>query len=132
MEHGPFRILVLNDDAALARSVRALLAETGYEVRTAGDGAEGLAELRCWPADLVLLDLIMPRLDGWEFLARLPHLGLATPPVVLVWSIAGASELEYARGLGATACLPRASTGPQQLLDAIERLLRPLPMPAGR
>jgi len=117
------RILVVNDDVRLARSVTALLADAGYEVRVAFDGSEALAVVRTWAADLVLLDLIMPHLDGWGFLARLQAARRARRPKVLVWSAAGADELKRARTLGASECLARGSSSPHQLLDAIARLL---------
>jgi CheY-like chemotaxis protein len=126
-EQTPRRVLVINDDCRLANSVRQLLNSTGYEAVVAFDGQEGLDILREWPADLVLLDLIMPRLDGWAFLDQLASQPTPNRPTVLVWSVAPVDDLERARELGATACLPRGSTGPDQLLVAIERLLADVP-----
>jgi CheY-like chemotaxis protein len=116
-------VLVINDDCRLADSVRQLLSHSGYEAVVAFDGQEGLEILARWPADLVLLDLIMPRLDGWAFLGQLAARPQCNRPTVLVWSVAATEELDRARRLGATDCLPRTSTGPEQLLLAIERLL---------
>jgi CheY-like chemotaxis protein len=103
--------------------VQDLLATEGYEARTAADGEAALQELACWPADLVLLDLIMPVMDGWAFLRR----RAADPDLqrspVLVWSVAEHEELERARNLGATECLGRASTSPDTLLAAVARLV---------
>ncbi len=62
------RVLVVNDDASLAESVCRLLREEDYEARLALDGQAALETFAEWSADLVLLDLIMPRLDGWRFL----------------------------------------------------------------
>jgi CheY-like chemotaxis protein len=117
------RVLVVNDDAAMARSAAALLAEFGYETRVASDGAIGLDILSEWQADLVLLDLIMPVLDGFGFLEQLPSRALPHRPVVLVWSVAGPDALARAGALGATECLEREKTGPEELLETIERLL---------
>jgi len=115
------RVLVVNDDAALARSVRSLLVETGYDVEVAVDGADGLATLSRWRADVVLLDLLMPRLDGWGFLTAVGKNEHTHQPPVVVWSVASDEELERAPQLGAVECLPRSKTGPMQLLEAIER-----------
>jgi CheY-like chemotaxis protein len=117
------RVLVVNDDAPLAASVRDLLLESNYEPRVAMDGRQALNVLTQWPADLVILDLIMPGMDGWAFLGQLAHSPSISRPLVVVWSVAVAEELERARGLGATECLTRTSTGPQQLLDTVARLL---------
>jgi CheY-like chemotaxis protein len=104
-----------------------LLVDAGYEASFALDGRAALDTLRQWPADLVLLDLIMPRLDGFGFLSRLPldAPSTSTPPIIVVWSVAGTQELERARALGASECLPRASIGPDELLRTLERLLVP-------
>jgi CheY-like chemotaxis protein len=124
----PRRVLVVNDDCRLADSVRQLLSRSGYEAVVAFDGREGLDILQTWHADLVLLDLIMPRLDGWAFLHELASEPETDRPTVLVWSVAAADDLDRARRLGATDCLVRTSTGPDQLLRAIERLLEQAPV----
>jgi CheY-like chemotaxis protein len=119
----PPRVLVVNDDAPLARCVCRLLGEQGYDARLVLDGAAAVEAFEDWPADLIVLDLLMPRLDGWGFLEhRAGNPGLARAPV-LVWSVAGAHDLELARQLGATECLPRAACTPDRLLDSVARLL---------
>jgi PAS domain S-box-containing protein len=67
----PGRALVVEDDAALRELVSRTLEKAGWEVRTASNGQEGLAEVEMGRPDLVLLDLMMPVMDGFEFLARL-------------------------------------------------------------
>jgi len=119
----PRRVLVVNDDAKLANGVRQLLCSQGYEARVAHDGVEAMEAFAAWPADLILLDLLMPRLDGWGFLEqRANDPALARAPV-LVWSVAAADELDKARRLGATECLPRAAMTPDGLLASVARLL---------
>jgi CheY-like chemotaxis protein len=72
----------------LAHTVRLLLDDEGYDARVATDGATALQILAEWHADIVLLDLFMPRLDGWGFLKRRAEsLALQRTPV-LVWSVA--------------------------------------------
>ena len=100
-----------------------LLVDSGYEVRVAFDGAEGLDVLADWPADLVVLDLIMPRVDGCSFLTALTMSPGSARPLVLVWSVADTAELDRARSLGATDCLARSATAPRDLLSTIARLL---------
>lgn len=121
--HARRRVLVVNDDVRLADSVRMLLNDAGYEASVASDGRAGLAFVTEAGTDLVLLDLIMPGLDGWGFLRQLASRPAGARPLVLVWSVADPDELDRARQLGATACLPRASTDPDQLLDAVAHLL---------
>ena len=118
------RILVVNDDRRLAASVQRFLSDEGYDVALAYDGMEGLEVLARWPADLVVLDLIMPVLDGWGFLEQLSTRAETARPPVLVWSVVHDGGLATARLLGATECLQRESTGPDTLLEAIARILR--------
>jgi two-component system response regulator MprA len=65
------RILVVDDDPRIASSLRRALVYEGYEVDTAGDGTEGLSKAREQPPDLVILDVMMPGLDGIEVCRRL-------------------------------------------------------------
>ena len=116
-------MLVVNDDVSLAESVCRLLREENYEARLAVDGEAALQTFAVWPADLVLLDLIMPGLNGWQFLERRSRDASLTHVPVLVWSVADADELELARSLGANVCLARSAAGPDRLLDVIEHLL---------
>lgn len=101
----PRRVLVVEDDDGIAGVLVDLLADEGYDVRRAADGRAGLALLEAWPPDLVLLDLMMPVLDGQGFRRAQLGLGgrLAEIPVVL---LTGARE-GAARGeqLGAAASI---------------------------
>ena len=65
------RILVVDDEAQIARVLRRSLAARGYEVQTASDGEEALATFNTWPADLVITDLSMPNMTGLELCRRL-------------------------------------------------------------
>ena len=61
------RVLVVDDDLSIQGFLAEALADEGYGVRTAANGREALAILREWRPDLILLDLMMPEMDGWEF-----------------------------------------------------------------
>jgi CheY-like chemotaxis protein len=79
-------VLVIDDDADLRDSIAALLRMHGYTVMVAGHGRDGLARLRDQRPDVILLDLNMPVMDGWEFRAeqaRLADKQLAAVPVLL-------------------------------------------------
>jgi len=65
------RILAIDDHSANRAVVRGLLGRRGFEVLEAADGAEGLRLLYAEKPELVLLDVTMPELDGWETLARI-------------------------------------------------------------
>jgi len=65
------RILVVEDEPDLLRSLAQALRETGYAVDTAEDGEEGLYKAESWEYDAVVLDVMLPKLDGWTVLQRL-------------------------------------------------------------
>jgi CheY-like chemotaxis protein len=78
-------VLVVDDDPAIRAFVSELLADEGYEVRAATNGRHALAILESWHPDVILLDLMMPEMDGWAFLAsqRL-NLELVCIPVIVM------------------------------------------------
>jgi DNA-binding response OmpR family regulator len=76
-------ILVVDDEPAISTVVRERLERDGFSVRTAASGEEALARLEGDPADLVVLDLLLPGIDGFEVLRRLRGRGNNVPVVVL-------------------------------------------------
>ena len=89
------RILVVDDDDDIRGLVRALLERAGHEVTDAPDGRTGLRELFANSPDLVILDVAMPGLDGWETLERIRE--VSDVPVLML--TARDAELERVRGL---------------------------------
>jgi two-component system, chemotaxis family, chemotaxis protein CheY len=97
-------VLVVDDDPDLRAFMAAALEDSGYEVRNADDGGAALMLLREWRPDLILLDLMTPRLDGWAFRqAQLAQESLAAIPVVVMSAGYGApdeaAKLAIAAGL---------------------------------
>jgi CheY-like chemotaxis protein len=76
------RILVVDDDDAMRELETAILGDIGYEVREASGGAEAIALASAWSPDLMLLDLMMPGINGWDVLQHVST--LPRPPRVLV------------------------------------------------
>jgi two-component system response regulator MprA len=91
------RLLVLEDDPVLREVLLSLLEDEGYDVRQASDGATGIALLNDWHPDAILLDLMMPMMDGASFLEHKPVSEL--PPVILLSAVRDLSE--QAERLGA-------------------------------
>ncbi|MDQ3105326.1 MAG: response regulator transcription factor [Actinomycetota bacterium] len=77
------RILVVDDDRAVRDSLRRSLQFNGYEVETAADGAEALARVPSVRPDAIIMDVLMPRLDGLETTRALRHAGSQLPILVL-------------------------------------------------
>lgn len=96
---GSFRALVVDDEAALRKAVAAYLERDGFEVRTAGDGAEALALARAEPPDVVVLDVVMPGMDGIEVCRQLRTFSDA----YVIMLTARSEELDTLVGLAAGA-----------------------------
>jgi DNA-binding NtrC family response regulator len=77
------RVLLVDDDDELRSNLAALLANQGYEVVTASDGQEALDQIEQKFFDVIVTDLVMPRMDGFEFLSTLRERGKSTPAIVL-------------------------------------------------
>jgi len=94
------RVLVVDDEAVIRRLVRLTLEQDGHEVIEAADGAEALRAVGPGKPDVMVLDLTMPRIDGWEVLGRLkagPGVGTSDLPVILLTAAAAAADVDRIR-----------------------------------
>jgi DNA-binding response OmpR family regulator len=115
------RVLVIDDDADIRGLVAELLGRVGLEVEGASDGRVGLRSFHRSPPDLVVLDVSMPELDGWQTLERIRD--LSDVPVLML--TARGDELERVRGLKAGADdYVVKPFGRQELVARVEALLR--------
>jgi DNA-binding response OmpR family regulator len=83
------KILVIDDDLAIRVLLQAVLKRMKFEVDLAEDGAAGLERLQERPFDLVLLDLMMPRLNGYEFIEQISRRDGDDRPHIIVFTAAG-------------------------------------------
>jgi DNA-binding response OmpR family regulator len=123
------RILVIEDDLAILRGVRDNLAYDGYEVLTATDGEAGYRLMREETPDLVILDLMLPRMNGYELCRRVRDEGMTTPILMLT---ARSEEMDRVLGLdlGADDYVTKPFSVPELLarIRAILRRTRPAPV----
>ncbi len=77
------RVLIVEDNHSIAQGVRTALLSEGFDVRIAGDGLEGLDRVRMWQPDVVILDLMLPKLDGLQVLRTMRFEGFDTPVLIL-------------------------------------------------
>ena len=115
------RVLLVDDDPAILDATGQVLREWGYAVDEAGDGESALALARAAPPDLMLVDLMMPVMDGWTLIQRLREQQVAPGVPVVVFS-ADREARERARNLAAQAAL-RKPFELQELQDVVERLI---------
>lgn len=117
------RLLVVDDEADILGMLRLLLVQRGYEVTTAGSGLEALALATADPPDLMLLDVMMQDMDGWETL-KLLRLDPACRDVPVVILSARAETKDKIRGLqeGAVDYVTKPFS-PRDLLAKVEAVL---------
>jgi len=77
------RVLIVDDDVRQRTALAAMLSASEYEIRVAADGQEALEQLAAFDADVIVSDLVMPRMDGFELLRRLKERGDLTPAIAL-------------------------------------------------
>jgi CheY-like chemotaxis protein len=113
------RVLVVDDELDIREAVTEVLSYEGHEVFTASDGGEALRKCLALQPDLVLLDLMMPGMNGWEFReAQLRDPAIAGIPVVVLSALGRVSSID------ALAFLPKPF-GLDDLLDLVRRAARP-------
>jgi CheY-like chemotaxis protein len=118
------KILLVEDDPTLRKVYRMLLTAAQYQIATAANGLEALGKCKSDTFDLILLDLMMPVLDGVGFLSHFVDRNLALPAKIIVLSnLSSGQELARARTYGATKSLLKADLSPSQLLDVVRQEL---------
>jgi CheY-like chemotaxis protein len=104
--HAGFRILVVDDEEDVRQLVSRILEDAGFDVAVASDGREAIERLVAEPHDLIVLDIMMPGIDGWEVLGHVAR--MEAPPSVLVLTGRAYHEVvERAKHEGAAAVLSK-------------------------
>jgi DNA-binding response OmpR family regulator len=113
------KILIVEDEEMLRESYRLILSTEPYEIHAASDGGEALQLCTKKEFDLVLLDLMMPRVDGLAFLEKLQHLDLPKTKVIVMSNLSSGEDLNQALSLGAYKSVVKADLSPRQLLAMV-------------
>ncbi|HKW90589.1 MAG TPA: response regulator [Methylomirabilota bacterium] len=118
------RILLVEDDRFLRRACEASLRQRGFAITTAVDGVEALDKARDEPPDLILLDLLMPRMTGIEVLRALrAEEPTRRIPVLILSNSSREQDAEEIKALGVADYLVKANLSLQELGDRVLRLL---------
>jgi excisionase family DNA binding protein len=116
-------ILIVDDDDRLREFVRVNLEMEGYSVREAADAEQGLAALEEEPPDLILLDVMMPKMDGWEMLRRVQERhGVGSIPVIMFSGKVDEEAMRDAASRGAQGFIGKPFN-PQQLIESTKQLV---------
>lgn len=119
------KILLVEDDLYIREVYQEILTDGGFETDTAVDGEEGLLKIKNGGYNLILLDLMMPKLDGIEVLKNLKQsqTAKANGPIILLTNLAHESVIKEAEELGAKSYMSKSDLNPDQLLEKVKSFL---------
>src|SRR5215467_15824613 len=116
------RVLIVDDNQVLANVYRNALSSAGFAVEVAKDGEAGVAAARKTPPDVILLDLMMPRMNGVDMLKSIrADQALSGVPVIIFSNAYTPERMDQLWKAGATQILTKASSTPNVLLEAVRK-----------
>jgi DNA-binding response OmpR family regulator len=119
------KILVVEDDPVLGVMYKTKLEAEGYEITLAVNGADGLTMAQQNSFDIVLLDVILPQLDGFSVLAELKANEITkNVPVIMLTNLSTTEDKEKGLAMGAADYLVKAEYTPEQLSEAINKYIK--------
>jgi two-component system cell cycle sensor histidine kinase PleC len=126
----PGTIMIVEDHSGVRAQMQKVLERAGYATLCARNGSEALEQLGAAQVDLILLDIIMPELDGFALLRRIRKMpGREHTPVIVLSAASNTTSIALAAKLGVKAFLPKATFSGAELLEQIKQHL-PLSRPA--
>jgi len=118
------KVLVIEDDRFLIKAYEVKLKSEGYSVSVAHNGEEGLAKIESQKPDIVLLDLIMPRMDGFDVLKKIQqHKDWKKIPVLILTNLGQEDDRERGLKLGAEDYFVKADYSLAQITDFIKKYI---------
>ena len=119
------KILIIEDDKFLRELISRKLGDEEFEIDEAVDGEEGLKRIKEGKPDLILLDLILPNIDGFEVLSRMKEdPQLAAIPVIILSNLGQKEEVERGLKLGASDYLIKAHFTPGEIIEKIKNVIK--------
>ncbi|MBW4061067.1 response regulator transcription factor [Candidatus Saccharibacteria bacterium] len=124
MSEQPTKIAIVEDDLAIVEMYRAKFEHEGYAVQTAGDGQSGLELFDTFKPDIVLLDLMMPEVTGFDVLSHLRQTSTSHPFKVIVLTNMGDTETATrVYKMAADDFIVKAESTPKEVVERVQTLL---------
>ena len=118
------KILIVEDDTLLVKMYETKFLRENFEVITASDGEKALEIVKSEPVDLVILDFMMPKLSGMDFLREIRTIeGLKNMRVMVLSNMNNPIEMEKVEQLGVLEILVKADHTPSQIVDKVKKYL---------
>jgi len=119
------KILLIEDEEALVEVLSTKLDREGYEVKVGFDGEEGFGMIKDYQPDIILLDIVMPKMDGYDVLEKMREEGIKIP-VIIISNSGQPVEIEKTKQLGAVDHLIKTQFNPADVVTMIERYMESL------
>lgn len=118
-------VLVIDDDMTFVAMIKAALDPKRYAVTSAANGEEGLREVKSSRPDLILLDIMMPKMDGIEFLKQLnTTYGKGNIPILVTSNLSSMEKISEGVELGIKGYFVKSDESMQGIIDMIDRTLQ--------
>jgi len=118
------KVLIIEDDQLIQRMYEKIFTFENFEVEMAGDGEEGLDKARTVSPTIILLDVMMPKMNGIQVLEKLKQDPATKPiPVVMLSNLAGENDVETALSKGAVKYIIKSEYDPKQIADMVKEII---------
>ena len=125
------KILIVEDEKDIRDLYTEILTDAGFEVGEAGNGETGLKEATSGKYDLVLLDIMLPKMDGLQILREIKKDSkLASLKVILLTNLSTDNVIKEGFSLGADSYVIKSEMTPDQVINEVNKIFAPIPKPA--
>jgi DNA-binding response OmpR family regulator len=118
------RVLIVEDDPLVNRMYQKIFESGGYQVEVADNGEEGLEKIKTFRPSIVLLDMMMPKINGHELLRKLKSMPEASKtPVVVLSNLSTTADTEAALSEGAVRYIMKSDYNPKEVYEVVKGIL---------
>ena len=119
------KILLVEDEEMLASMYKTKFSKEGFEIEVATDGEDGIAKAQAGKYDIILVDIIMPKMDGFATLKQLRAMEqYKSIPIIMLTNLGQQEDIDKGKNLGATDYMVKANFTPSQVLEKIKSVTK--------
>lgn len=124
-ENSKIKVLIIEDDSYISDMYKIKLESENFEVVVAEDGVKGLNELETYRPDMILLDVVMPKVDGFSVLKSIKNTeAIKNIPVVMLTNLGQKDNVERGFALGASGYIIKAHFTPSEVVKKVKEILQ--------
>lgn len=118
------KVLIAEDDVFILEMYLVKLSTDGFEVVTASNGEEALEKIKEESPDVVLLDLLMPKMDGWEVLSKIKEQKGEKPVIIVLTNLGDKKNIDKALAMGADDYLIKSFFTPEEIVLKMKKIIK--------